>query len=509
MEMIREFESKEAFSSIDCLWGREKEKRFFTEARAFGWRHAFDQFRSSKEYLEEFSAALSFVPAKFLPVVCGMDKEGKIRPTLVGKMIQELDRQLFSRGFEAFWVLTSGAAKEAVLGAKPFNKTRTNQGGSLAQEKYDFHSGKPILDGDFLLISPGLNEGMIEEILKSLPLENDLRVKFKKSKSRPISMIEIIGVMPEEVFNWHWRERRCSLAQISAPEFKAVNDFENLFASHVWSQDTNTRYILVIPTTTAEGFIGVEMDFFSALRKEKIFFWQKNHEGRLIKRSLKTAFFPCFEAAFPFKDSPAEAFAHYCHFLREVTWDDHLRLIWGSSSFFTSLKIAQKVVYPLAENPALIIDNPQSLRHQINRLFEGMKKLLDGDPYLGLIYALSAGENPTLVPVYGTGLIDPKGFFPELYHFLHQNNRLNRLISIMETCDYGMAEMGWSTFVSFIYEQTGRDLRKVNDLLCPIFGSNQFFPTLVDTYVRKALSKFYPLPLRNPCTGVLANNEEI
>jgi hypothetical protein len=499
--MLPESEVKTVLSRLDKLWSREEERNFFQKVKDFGYQHACDKFRSQKLVLEDLSVELSSVPARFLPVVCALDQDGQVKPTSVGRIIKNLDIQLREKGIEASFILVSGAAKEAVSGAKPFCKTRTSKEGSLSLEKYDCSLGKPMLDGDFLLVSSELNEEIIKEIVMSLPKENGLKIKFKQSKSRSFTMIEVVGIIPETFFDWQQRERRCSVAQISAPEFRGYNSFENPFIASIVSGDTNYRHVLVMPTETSEGFVGVEMNFFPVCQKTKIFFEQKNYEGKQVRRSLRVAFIPNFEEAFPLKDSPSEAFVHYCHFLRDITWDNHLRLILGSSSLSTSLTIAHKVVYPLARDPSLIIKDTTSMLHHTNRLFEGMKKLLDGDPYLGLIYMLSAGENPTSAPVYGTGLIDQKGFFPELYYFLHQNKRIDKLVSIMETCDYGAAGVGWSTFVSFIYEETGKDLRRVDRLLCPVFCSNKVFPTLVDNYVRKALSKFYSIPLRNPCTG--------
>lgn len=488
-------------SELDRLWDRGVENEFLKEVKQFGYQHSSDRFRSHQLYDSNLPCELSFTPARFLPVVCALDKDGRIRPTPVGRIIKNLDKLFKDRGQEAFFVLTSGAAKEACLRAKPFCKTRANKEGFWEMEKYDIGKNKPVMDGDILLISSEIREKDIKEVLDLLPEESLLKIRFRQSGSRAISMIKIVGVIPREAFCWQERERRYSVAQMFAPEFKAINSFDNPLISHVISHDTNSRMVMIIPVETEEGFVGAEMDFFYKFRNANVRFEQKGRGGRTQKRSLRIAFFLNFEEAFPFRYSPSEAFVHYCHFLRDVTWDNHLRLILGSSSLCTSLTIAQKIVYPVAREPSLIVKDTQSMLHHTNRLLEGMKKLLDGDPFLGLIYMLSAGENPARVPVYGTGLIDQKGFFPELYNFLHKDGRINKLVSIMETCDYGVAELGWSTFISFVYEETGKDLRKVDSLLCPIFCSNDVFPTLVDNYVRKALSKFYPMPLRDPCTG--------
>ncbi|MCL5090536.1 MAG: hypothetical protein M1514_00855, partial [Patescibacteria group bacterium] len=85
-----------------------------------------------------------------------------------------------------------------------------------------------------------------------------------------------------------------------------------------------------------------------------------------------------------------------------------------------------------------------------------------------------------IISCFGTGFIDEKGFFPELYNFLHQNERLPRLISIMEICDFGMAQAGWKTFINFLLEETNQNFSTVVRLLTPTICSRLFFPTLVE-----------------------------
>ncbi|MGI5825867.1 MAG: hypothetical protein ACOX50_00465 [Patescibacteria group bacterium] len=173
------------------------------------------------------------------------------------------------------------------------------------------------------------------------------------------------------------------------------------------------------------------------------------------------------------------------------------------------MKIAQEIIYPFSSEYPKIVTTTSAMREFTNHTLCSLKQMYDGDPYLGLPYSLSAGENPSSTPVYGIGIIDPKGLFPKLYEFLHKENRLQEIIEIMEPCDYGVAKLGWSTFVSYLYEQTGRNLRQVDELLCPVFCSNDIFPTLVDNRIRKALAKLYSIPQRDPHTGTFPATSRI
>lgn len=489
---------------------------FLRTVHEFGLAHAFDQFRSSPVVLEQPRVELTIIPGKFLPVVCGQNEDGEIITAPLGKIVASLKQRMNKEGIESYFLLTSGAAKEAVLGAKPFSKTRTNAQGAIPVEWNDPSKGKPRLDGDIILVTDRacLAEDLIAPFAQGLEIsENHLKVKYNFSPSRPFPRIEIFGLVPESLLSFNDRERWSSIGHIFFPQANSIHDPTNSLISHVFSQDTNAQYILLVKTNSQEEFVGVAINFFPTEKRVKIAFNQNCNEGRgLALRKIKTARIPCFSNCFPMENSPAEAYSKLWHLLREVTWDNHLRLITDQEipenpqtikemAKKTSIKFAREIVYVIAEKPNLIINNPTSMRQHTNRTFEGLTGLLNGDPYLGYQYLLPAGLSLTDAPIFGMGIIDPKGLFPPLYRFLAQKGRFEDLLHIMERCDWGAAQVGWSTFVAYIYEQTGRNLRQVDELLCPVFCSNDLFPTLVDNYVRKALSRFYDIPLRNPLTG--------
>lgn len=193
--MLAELDLKVAPSQFAPLLEREEEKKMFRIAMEFGKVKLSDQFRSSPQTLLSGCLKGSFIPSRFLPAVCALDRDGGTSLTPLGKIVQRLARQLKGEGIEAFFVLTSGAAKETAAGAKPYAKTRTLKNGSLRMQDYDLNFGRPRMDGDILVISPDLSGEMIKELPEKLPTYEGLEIKFRESRSRPISMIKVNGVI--------------------------------------------------------------------------------------------------------------------------------------------------------------------------------------------------------------------------------------------------------------------------------------------------------------------------
>jgi hypothetical protein len=507
-------------TAFEGLLGKAAEINFFQRIEDFARQNS--ACPGQEHFLEDYKVKLTLHPAHSLPAICALSDEG-IRPTVIGLTIQIFDRKLKEAGIKPFFILDFGAAKEVSCSAKPQHKRRFNKDKPYKTTDFNLQSGPPPFDADLVLVinDPSVPESTIQQIFESIPIAPPLKLKFSISQSRPLARAEIVGQIPLEAFSWERRERKYSLAQIAFPELNGIHHPSIPLIAFVLSQDTNARFVLLVPTDAPGGFIGVEINFHPYRQIPSLTFEQKNRNGELIRRHAEFAFIDFFSEAFPIKDSPPEAFAHFCHFLRECTWDDRVRLIWeeeddwtgifidqksyqkaiNRASKNTALRFAQEIVYPIAQNPSLIVNNATSMRHNVNRTFDGLEGLLNGDPYLGYQYLLPAGLNLTDAPVYGLGIIDPRGLFPKLFQFLSEKGRFEDLLHVMERCDWGAAQLGWPTFVAYIYEQTGRNLRQIDELLCPVFCSNEVFPTLVDNYVRKALVRFYDIPLRNPLTG--------
>jgi len=159
-----------------------------------------------------------------------------------------------------------------------------------------------------------------------------------------------------------------------------------------------------------------------------------------------------------------------------------------------STKLAEKVVHRIAQNPRLIVDlnNPQMIQKVREEMTKSQMRTINGDPLLGLIRWLRKGENPSLVPtplpVYGMGFIDEKGFYPKLDKFLHEGDRLKRLMAKMEACQHA-TEAGWRTYLNFLYSEANHDFDTLIELLTPNFGPDRLEPALVAAFISPYFKK--------------------
>jgi hypothetical protein len=223
------------------------------------------------------------------------------------------------------------------------------------------------------------------------------------------------------------------------------------------------------------------MKFFPKLEFGRVVsFRQVNHPENKIKRALRPVVIPWFSVMFPASASLSEAHVHHLHLLRSCTWENTLPLVispedkeyWqltreGPESFSreaiaeiakrTAIKMAETITYPTA---ASVIEDPLKQRVATKRLFEAIRPVLNGDPYLGTLYLLAAGENPTSAPAFGMGFIDRKGFFPDLFDFLHSQRRLGRLLSIMEKCPFGKPKKDGKHLLTFFTAKQEETFKK-------------------------------------------------
>ncbi len=477
--------------------------------------------------LKKYQIKASLIPASTLPVVCALGKEGLPEITSIGEIIRYLYKKLQADETEGHLFLTSGGAKEAI-GAKALSKSRIGKGKAPTIKDYDPPDGSPLIDGDFLFttnIFP-ITEEKIGNLLKKITLRSSLEIKVISSKSRPFSRIDIGKVFNKNVAqDSHWSRYWQSYGHITFPEFRGNHSPLFSFIQNIMGEGTSSPNILLIPTEGKEGFIGAYIDFFPESKLFKNVYYQKGKYSkpkRLETLRPNLIYWPSI--AFPFNQSPSEALVHLLHFLRNCTWDDQFLLIPTKTnnnklkllltkrfqkrdkemkelSKETSLYLAQNIVYFIADNPILIGREPDTLRGSAKRILQTMKPMLNGDPYIGFIYLLAAGENPTDAPVYGTGFIDPKGFFPELYEFLHQENRLDRIIKLMAETEAGPAMKGWPAFLNFLYQETGNDLKYLARLLNPNFCSMEIYPTLVEDFISKDLNLSSPPSFLIPATS--------
>jgi hypothetical protein len=473
------------FSHLAELLTKNAEMDLFRRAKKFGQSNSENQFRSQPMTLEPYSVKLSFIPARLLPVVCARNSKGETQLTPTGKIINTLYENMEKEGVEGYVILTSGAAKEAI-GLKPRQKSRLKCG-SLPIKDYCCAFSSPKLDGDFTVVANEINLDE-ESLLKMTESNQDfLEAVVVKSKSRPFGRLDFgktIGKTNNGIKYWN------SWGHITFPEYKGCYSPDISFIEHVMGGKKDDVYILIVPCDESEGFVGVEINYLRQTNSKVFNFFQTKEGGSLTKRSIKASEIPWFETAFPFEISPSEAFAHMLHILRSSTWENTVPSISEQNNTVslntirnTSIRFAQDIIYPIVGNPELIARDELSMKQTTQRLFDSLKMTLNGDPFIGTILLLAAGENPTSAPAFGMGFIDNRGIFPYLYEFLHKEDRLNRLLNIMEKCPFGKAQKGWQMFISFLYHEAGSNEEKLLQLLQPSFCSQKVFIANAKTFL--------------------------
>lgn len=489
--MSPELTLTETIQKERVLVEKQKEIILLRRIKELGLNHEKDQFRFPFT-LNNCLYKLNFIPGRFLPVVCAENNQKEIVPTPFGHLLKIVHKKMEDFDIEGYFILTPGAANEAVLTAKPPCKRRMPVSGNLKIEDYDTTVHPPTIDGDLVLIlnTEWPTDKVIQYLFRKTEEFYPLELKIFNSKARKTTRIEIGNL----AHGRDWRRYWFSAGHINVldPEFSGRN-YETL-EQLVNARDSNDHYILLIPTNTKEGFVGIDIRFPSqAISYPAIYFKQETKEGKITTRVLKPAVLPSFETAFPIHQSFPEAYALTMHLLKSCTWENCFPLISAPEetnlsklSLKTSLQFAQKIVFPLVKNPSLVVTDATTMRQATDRILYSFMQAVDGDPLVGLLYFLSAGEKPTSLPIYGMGFIDNNGLFPHLFKLLHQNNRLDKLIRTMNYCPFGQ---GWTVFVNFLYEELDRNLHRVVKLLTPTFCNPEIYPTLVENFVKRSLEK--------------------
>ncbi|MGI5825869.1 MAG: hypothetical protein ACOX50_00475 [Patescibacteria group bacterium] len=505
---------EKGFLHLTDLLNKEKETEFFKTVKKYSLEKALNTRIPQPELFKKYKVKVTVIPSFKLKVVCAPEsKEIKITP--LGKYLKALYANLEKNNIEGTLFLTAGGAMET-LGTRPPNKSKLNKN-TITMKDYCPDSGSPKLDGDIVFFTndPYLDEEKVVNLMTKEEKNSSLKLKIITSKSRPFTRIDIGKIFSSCIAqDYQWDKYWESYGHIALPEFKARHSSSVSFIQSLMGWEDSSPYILLVPSRDKAGFIGAYINFFPRQQLYKdITYWKKD---KLY--SLKPTVINWFEIMFPFEQSPQEALTHLIFHLKSSTWNDKISFInfdnnsklgktltklsqsrKGKIKDFsakTSQYFAQKIIYPIAKSPEIIICDNSSMYQWTSRLVKTMKGIINGDPYLGLVYLLAADVNPTDAPVYGIGIIDPKGFFPKLYEFLHQGDRLERLIGLMAETEEGPAMKGWPTFLNFIYSETGFDVKKTAKLLNPNFCSMEIYPTLVEEFILPDLQKT-TLPLES------------
>lgn len=509
--MCQKLLEEKGFAYLVALLNKEKEFELLKRIEEYIWKKAQTKRVPIPQLCRELKIKCSFLPSSRLPLIYAYSN-GKISITPLGKCLKTLYDKLKENRIEGYFFLVGGGAKEAV-GLKPAKKSRIPQHGNLTAEECFPPSGPPKIDCDIMVVTKNtnVNEKKIADLFPQEKPANPLKDAVIRSYPDPsFARIDIGRTKGNQVFDErHWSILWDSFGHIAFPRFLDNQSASVAFISNMMGHEESYPYILLTCLPSGE-FVGTSINFFPRQKNYKEVLYQKSFKHEPSKYfSLKPTIIYWPEIAFPAKESPSEALTRLIHLLRSVTWEDQLPLIYFRKelsrilekrfqkrleqikkvSLQTSQYWANHVIYPVAVNTNLIANEPISMRKSAQRLIKAIKHMLNGNPYLGTIYLLAAGENPTDAPVYGTGIIDPKGFFPELYEFLHQGDRLERLIRLMAETEEGPATKGWLAFLNFIYSETGFDVKETAKLLNPNFCSMKIYPTLAEDFFLPDLQK--------------------
>jgi hypothetical protein len=493
------------YSHLTDLLNREKEIELFKAIKEYALKKSKNGRTAKPELIKKYKIQVSVIPSSRLKVVCAVDQK-KIKITPLGKYLIALYQKLEENNVDGYLFLVGGSAKET-LGLRPSKKSAIQSWENLAHIS---NTNSPKTDGDIVLYTNNslVDEKMIAGLLSEEETTNTLKLKIISSKSRPFTRVDIGQVYnPNIIQDYQWKKYWESFGHITLPEFKAKYSSSVSFIQNLMGREDSTTQILLVPIDTSAEFIGAYLDFFPKHHFYKKVPYVTNNKLRHLKPTVIN--WP--EIMFPVEESHQEALTHFIFLLKGSVKSNEIPLICSGEkdklfttltklsqlrmkkihtfSFETSLYFANKIVYKIASNPNSIANNPHAMLQWTEKLIDIIKGTLNGNSYLGLIYLLAAGENPTDAPVYGTGIIDPKGFFLELYEFLHQGDRLERLIRLMEETEEGPTMKGWPTFLNFIYSETSFDLKKTAKLLNPNFCSMEIYPTLVEEFILPDLQK--------------------
>jgi len=469
---------KKGFGHLSILLNKDKERAFL---KSISEKSILIRDKTNKfcVNLNQGKVEVTIIPPQQIIGICSENK-GQPILTNTGKIIKSIYRRFQQLEVGISFFLTSGSVDE-ISGEKPSHKRNLNSS---------------FIDNDVVAVvhNPKVSEELIESLIRlDLPEGKDLKSEVKQSCWRNFKIVEI-------------RDNGYSKAQISFPE-RDGQYLPNLTFLEFALSRRDCPHILLIPMNNVDNFIGALIDLFPERKKYNHFAYSlEGHSSKTKRKNLKPIVYHWPALAFP-TSSIAESFYHFLHEFRTWTWQDQLPLAdFGKKENFQWRQLlcrlnnrkkeeimniakqlsewfATEIVYPIAKTPKLVIKNKESLEIVSNRLLTALKKGINGDPSLGLIRMLSRGENPTSLPAFGTGFIDPQGFFPELYEFLHDEDRLDRLIGLMAETQQGPAMKGWPAFLNFIYQETGFDLKKTARLLNPNFCSMEVYPSLVEDFI--------------------------
>jgi len=375
-------------------------------------------------------------------------------------------------------------------------------------------------DFDFLVVAPKKPGGysMItsyEQIVRSLNndsyrRDNYGRAEVKTSDRRP-------GFKRVELSTINMR-RREYLGHIFGPAFKGTYAPENRLLPFLMESARADIPVLLIPYHhKGDGgwmFWGLAVDFFGGYQDVAR---HRLEQQSWLNREYSIALYPFPKITFPL-DSPQELLFNLGYAFRTWAWGDKQPIMrlphkppitedqldkvenLDYLSRETQQFMTEQVIYPLSK---MLRENNHRLGTGNQRVEFGMSLIedivvgLNGDPIATILRMLPPGvlgkSDHTYFDektnIYGFGIFDEKGLFPELGRLLTDRTILNKLKKEIFEHDENLERVkdGWgnkasgkSLLFNFLFEQAEGNSLKALDLLRPVWCNAEEWKTMMD-----------------------------
>lgn len=322
--------------------------------------------------------------------------------------------------------------------------------------------------------------------------------------------------------------RRKSFGHLFGPAFKEKYDLQNLLLPFLMESARIDIPVLLVPYLHKFDelhfewmFWGIAIDFFGGFEDIE---GKKLGKQSWMGREFIEAQYPFPENTFP-RNSVQQLVFNLGYALRTWAWDDKQPVIRLPSispppedqledpdvirrrlmqeSKDTQQYLTEHVIYPLSrtlsEKNARLGSESQRLEFGIS-LLEDITVGLNGDPIATLLRLLPAGVSftkndtsffNTNTNIYGLGIFDENGLFPEIGKLLADKTILNSLkkqIFNFEENQYRV-EDGWGDkniispkglFFDFLFEQAGGNSSRALELLRPVWCNAEEWKTMRD-----------------------------
>lgn len=310
--------------------------------------------------------------------------------------------------------------------------------------------------------------------------------------------------------------KRESFGHLFGPAFKENYDLQHLLLPFLMESSRIDIPVLLVPhfdkVRSEWMFWGVAVDFFGGFQDVE---GKRLGKQSWMGREFLEAQYPFPENTFPL-ESVQQLVFNLGYALRTWAWDDKQPVIHSQGapslsdeqlenpnvvrhtlklqSKDTQQYLTKQVIFPLSralkEKNTRLGSESQRLEFGIS-LLEDIVVGLNGDPIATLLRLLPAGVSftrndtdffNTNTDIYGLGIFDENGLFPEIGKLLSDKSMLNnlkdRIFKFQETVE--RVKEGWGNnsnasnkglFFNFLFDLAGGDSSKALELIRPVWCS--------------------------------------